>query len=125
MNYVNGFIALVLVGAAFFARQDPLVAGLFTLCALLAALSTVHLPRFVGNSLAVATTIAMFASFALFFGLAPNLEDDWYMQREAISTFSSLFSAFAMIPVLSEFSCRMKASESCAKGKVITRRVSA
>ena len=125
MNYVNGFIALVLICAAFFARQDGIVAGLFTLCALLAALSTIHLPRFVNHLLAVATTAAMFASFALFFDLAPNLEPDWYMQREAVSTFSSLFAAFAMIPVLSEFSCRMKAPEPSAKGKVISRSVSA
>ena len=123
MNYVNGFIALVLVGAAFFARHELMVAGLFATCAILAGLSAINLPRFFIHVLAVATTGAMFASFALFFNLAPTLEPDWYMQREAVSTFSLLFSAFAMIPVLSEFSCRMKRSESAAE--VLTRRVSA
>lgn len=58
--------------------------------------------------LAVVTAISMFFYFSGFFALAPYVLADWYMHPEGQEAAGLLFAAFAMIPVLSEFSCRMK-----------------
>jgi hypothetical protein len=74
--------------------------------------------------LAVTTTIAMFYYFAEFFMLAPQLSDGWYQSAgwqsgRPIHALSLLFSAFAMIPVLSDYSCRLKAE--CVEARIRER----
>ena len=57
--------------------------------------------------LAVCATACMLFFFAGFFHMAPNLGDEWYAVH--LSSLGQLIAAFAMLPVLSEYSCLMKA----------------
>ena len=57
--------------------------------------------------LAVCATGCMLFFFAGFFHMAPSLGDEWYAVH--LSSLGQLIAAFAMIPVLSEYSCLMKA----------------
>ena len=66
------------------------------------------------NLFAILTVAAMFFYFAAFFQLVPQLHH-WYMRGEALHCLGLLFAGFAMIPVLSEYSCRKK-SEQCEHG---------
>ena len=79
------------------------------------AISTLFHPRnrFVARMLAVATTILMFAFFASFFGLVPQFEQGWYASAIGLEAVSVLIGAFALIPVLSAHSCRLKGD--CAR----------
>lgn len=61
--------------------------------------------------LAVCATACMFFFFAGFIHTAPHLGAEWYAVN--LPSLGQLVSAFAMIPVLSEYSCLMKAD--CAK----------
>ena len=115
MHYVNAIISFVLVLAAVVHFDRPAESAMFVLGAVLAAIALKHWlhARMVGL-LAVITTGAMFFFFASFFRLTPTLQPDWYWQgQQAVHVASLLFAGFAMIPVLTEFSCRMKASEDC------------
>ena len=115
MHYVNAIISFVLVAAALVHLDRPAESAMFVLGAVLAAIALKHWlhARMVGL-LAVITTGAMFFFFASFFHLTPTLQPDWYWQgAQAVHVASLLFAGFAMIPVLTEFSCRMKASEDC------------
>lgn len=58
---------------------------------------------------AVATTAAMFFYFAVFFKMTPHFHEEWYRSGAALEGVGMLLSAFAMIPVLSSFSCMLKA----------------
>ena len=58
---------------------------------------------------AVGTTVVMFTYFAAFFKIAPHLHEEWYRSALALESAGVLLSAFAMIPVLSSFSCMLKA----------------
>ncbi len=83
----------------------------YSLGMLLAALSFKRrLNPWMLRFLAVASTVAMFFYFAGFFALAPYMRPDWFNQPEGREAAGLLFAAFAMIPVLSVYSCRMKAN---------------
>lgn len=63
----------------------------------------------VARVLAVATTGLMFCYFAAFFKMAPHFHEEWYRSGAALEGVGMLLSAFAMIPILSCFSCMLKA----------------
>jgi hypothetical protein len=114
MHYVNAALGVVLVALACFQFIDgnlALAAALFGggFLALITLKRSMSL--FTVNVFAVATVVAMFFYFAGFFQLVPQLHH-WYMRGEALHCLGLLFAAFAMIPVLSEYSCRKK-SEQC------------
>jgi len=68
-----------------------------------------HIGLISARMLALVTTIVMFFYFAGFFQLAPTLAADWYAGGKARAAISLLLAGFAMIPILSYYSCRMKA----------------
>lgn len=57
--------------------------------------------------LAVCATACMLFFFAGFFQMAPRLGEEWYSVH--LPALGQLIAAFAMIPVLSGYSCLMKA----------------
>ena len=63
--------------------------------------------------LAIGTTAVMFFYFAGFFKLAPHFHEYWYRSGVGLEGVGMLLSAFAMIPVLSCYSCLLKAD--CAE----------
>lgn len=79
--------------------------------ALGAALTLLNeLPRYATRLLAVSTMLLMFFYFFGFFELAPGLSKQWWQAEVGREAFGLLFAAFAMIPVLSCYSCRLKAT---------------
>jgi hypothetical protein len=52
--------------------------------------------------------IAMFFYFAAFFRIVDHFHEQWYRSGMMLEAVGMLISAFAMIPVLSVFSCFMK-----------------
>ena len=118
MQYVNGIIAVVLLGLALIGRDDPVQAGMFILAATLAAIAFKHwLSRRIVRVLAIVAAGLLFWHFAQFLYVVPHLSPDWYWGSDGIRTAGLLFAGFAMIPVLSEYSCRMKASSECERGR--------
>ena len=61
--------------------------------------------------LAVASVIAMFFYFAGFFRIVDRFHEQWYRSGLMLDAIGLLISAFAMIPVLSVFSSRMKCGD--------------
>jgi len=118
MHYINAVLGIVLVvlaavqfgqshielGAAFLGGG---FLALFTLKQRMSVLTV--------NVFAVFAVGAMFFYFAGFFQLVPQLHH-WYMRGEALHCLGMLFAGFAMIPVLSEYSCRQK-SEQCEQNR--------
>ncbi len=118
MVYVNALIgmALVILTGLQFDDENPLRwACIYFAGAALALLSVV--PRLSTNLirfLAVDSTAMMLFYFAGFFLLVPSLDADWYLKGQGGDALGLLCAGFAMIPVLSAYSCRMK-SETNAK----------
>ena len=117
MRIVNAIIACVLVTFAVlhaFIPNHLHIALLFGAGAALTIITVV--PRTVGINtarlLAVATTALMFFYFAGFFSMAPEFEEGWHKTGAALDGLAMLLSAFLMIPVLSCYSCLLKA-EGC------------
>ena len=118
MQYVNAIIALALLALALVTRADPVGALMYVVGAVLAATAFKHwLNAWMVRVLAIATAGALFWYFGQFFLLADTLTPDWYGGAGAIHALGLLFAGFAMIPVLSEYSCRMKASAECERGR--------
>ncbi len=113
MQIVNGAIGLALVALAIlhFTMPDSLGSAIAfaagSLLAFLTLLPSMSMP--VARTFAVLATMCMFFYFAGFFSLAPELHSEWYRGMQAREAFSLLMAAFAMIPVLSCYSCRLKA----------------
>ena len=61
---------------------------------------------------AIGTTAIMFFYFAGFFRMAPSFQGDWLRPGAALGGLGMLLSAFLMIPILSCYSCLLKA-EGC------------
>ena len=76
-----------------------------------AALALITLAPAVGQwparILAVCATACMLFFFAGFFHMAPRLGEEWYAVH--LPALGQLIAAFAMLPVLSGYSCLMKA----------------
>lgn len=118
MQFVNAIIAVVLLLLAL-AVGEAGHASMFIVGAVVAAIAFKHwLSTWMVRVLAFVTAGAMFYFFWSFFALVPTLQTDWYWQPvELIDAFGLLCAGFAMIPVLSEYSCRMKANAECERGR--------
>ncbi len=110
MRYVNGLIgvALVVLALSYLSQADSarwsLIYGYGALVALLSLKSRITYPvAWIG---AIGATAAMFCYFALFFQMVPHLRGDWIAHRH--ESIYLVAAAFCMIPVLSNFSCRLK-----------------
>ena len=109
---INGSIGAALAILALLHVGDPECVELtmaYAAGSVLAFTSLANLSIPVARGLAVVTTVCMFFYFASFFSLAPELHSQWYRGSMAVEAFSVLLAAFAMIPVLSCYSCRLKA----------------
>ena len=129
MRVLNGVIGCVLLTIAILHAFIP-HSGFFTLLvlysagALLAFLTWSHrLTLSMARVLAICTTALMFFYFAGFFTMAPHFTETWYQSASALEAIGLLLSAFAMIPVLSCYSCMLKAEcrESLEEGKAPAR----
>jgi hypothetical protein len=124
MRLVLGTICLCFVGFALLQVNDPHSGLWFYVYAFGALVSAIclrdGLHRHVYRLFAISTMLLMFFYFFGFFQLAPNLYGSWWQSATALEAVGLLFGAFAMIPVLSTYSCRLKAT--CAD---ITRRAPA
>lgn len=118
MQFVNATIAVVLLVLALVVGEGG-AAAMFIVGAALAAIAFKRwLSTPMVRTLALLTAGAMFYFFWNFFALVPTLQPDWYWQPgEVIDAFGLLCAGFAMIPVLSEYSCRMKANAQCERGR--------
>ena len=110
MRYVNGLIgvALIVLALSYLNEIDSapwsLIYGYGALVALLSLKSRItYRVAWIG---AIGATVAMFCYFALFFQMVPHLRGDWIAHRH--ESLYLVVSAFCMIPVLSNFSCRLK-----------------
>ena len=112
MQLIHGAIALVLLAVALLHVPHP-TPFIWVPYALASALAIITLFADVGlffsRLLAISTTMLMFFFFAGFFMDVPKLESDWYVHQEGWFAVSTLLAAFAMIPILSDYSCRCKA----------------
>lgn len=112
MRFVTAALGIVL--ALFAVLQigqpnGPLWLAVFGAGAFLALITLRrNMPLMLVRLLAVLSSLAMFCFFAGFFRLAPHLRPDWYERAAALDAIGLLFAGFAMIIVLSEYSCRMK-----------------
>lgn len=113
MQFVMGLIGAVLVALMLAQLDSPDQTRWVLIYATGAVLALTTLLRGLGiwtvRFFAVATTVAMFVYFAGFFMLTPHLPPDWWARDAAREAAGLLVSGFAMIPVLSVWSCRMKA----------------
>ena len=125
MRYVNGLIgvALIVLALSYLSENDSapwsLIYGYGALVALLSLKSRITYPvAWIG---AIGATVAMFCYFALFFQMVPHLRGDWIAHRH--ESMYLVVAAFCMIPVLSNFSCRLmgnrgiKTAEGAARAK--------
>ena len=122
MQYIHGFIALVLVLLAVIHIPFPepfawLPYSVAAALALITLKSDISIP--VSRVLAIATTGMMFFFFALFFLVVPTLKAGWYTTQYGWAAVCLLLSAFVMIPILSDYSCRLKAE--CREARAARR----
>lgn len=111
MQYIHGFIGLLLVLMALIhvPFPDPFQWLPYAVAASLAFLTlSRNLSTGMSRVLAICSTGMMFFFFALFFLLVPRLEADWYMTQYGWSAVCRILGAFLMIPILSDYSCRLK-----------------
>ena len=111
MQYIHGFIGclLVLMALIHVPFPDPLQWLPYALASVLAFLTlSQNLSTGMARVLAITTTGMMFFFFALFFLLVPRLDADWYTTQFGWSAVCRILSAFLMIPILSDYSCRLK-----------------
>jgi hypothetical protein len=114
MRYLNGAMGLIFLALAALqlAGPTPLWSLYFVAGAVLAfADLKSELSLWTVRILAVSSTLAMFLYFGGFFGFVELFEDDkWYNLEGSTRCMSLLAAGFCMIPVLSEFTWRMKAA---------------
>ncbi len=113
MHIINGAIGLALAALAILHVNMPECVNLTiayatgSVLAFLTFLPNLSIP--VARAFAVLATGCMFYYFANFFSLAPELHSQWYRGMQAREAISLLLAAFSMIPVLSCYSCMLKA----------------
>ena len=121
LNGLIGSILLVFAIMHAFIPNGLFLSGLYALGAVLALITLKReISLLLARILAVATTALMFFYFAKFFQMALRFNEHWYHSGVALDAIGLLFSAFAMIAVLSEYSCRLKAD--CAERVAQKRR---
>ncbi len=115
MRYVNGaiggiFLILTLLHAS---QGDSAHLSCLSMLALATTLAFVTfiptLPVPLSRTLAVVTVAVMFFFFAGFFTMASGFDSQWYKSAAAFEAIAFLLAAFCLLPVLSDFSCRLKA----------------
>ena len=114
MNAIIGCVLLVFAALHVFIPNHMLFVFVYAFGAFF-ALATMKLADMsvnVARVLAVGTTAVMFFYFAGFFTMAPHFEAEWHKTGAALEGLGMLFSAFMMIPILSCYSCLLKA-EGC------------
>ncbi len=110
INAVIGFFLLALAVLHFFIPNHTHFIALYGAGALLAFVALFrHISINVARLFAIATTAVMFFYFAGFFKMAPHFHEQWYTSGAGLEGVGMLLSAFAMIPVLSCYSCLLKA----------------
>ena len=122
MQYINGLIgsAFVLFALIHVPHPTPLTWVPYAAAAVLAFITLkADLGINFSRLLAVCATALMFFFFAGFFMLVPKLSADWYMSQNGWAAVTLISSAFAMIPVLSDYSCRLKAE--CQEARAARR----
>ncbi len=112
MHYINGLIGFVLVLLGLIHVPHPMpLSWLPYICgaalALITLKSDIAIP--LARVLAIATAGLMFFFFAGFFVVAPELSADWYTEQTGWLAVARLSAAFVMLPILSNYSCRLKA----------------
>ncbi len=112
MLYVHGLIGIIFIAIALIHVPHP--TPLFWLPYALGAFLTLFTLRTelsvpVSRVLALSTTVLMFFFFASFFVTVPKLAADWYTHQHGWEAVCLILGAFAMIPILSDYSCRLKA----------------
>jgi len=118
MQYVNVVIAGALAFFACISLDTPAQALMYLVGAVLAAIAFKHwLGVWMVRVLAIGTALTLYWYFGQFFMLAGDLDPGWFATGEAIPALTLVVAGFAMIPVLSEYSCRMKASAECERGR--------
>jgi len=112
VRIVNAIIGCVLLALAIlhvFIPKTPILSLIYFGGAVLALVSVrPHIGFTWARVFAVATVIAMFFYFAAFFRIVDHFHEQWYRSGMMLEAIGMLISAFAMIPVLSVFSCFMK-----------------
>ena len=107
-------IAAAFAGSALLQLDDPDAGLWFTvyISGAVAATLTIPdgLPRVSYKILAVGTMLLMFFYFFGFFKLAPGLGEHWWQNEHGREAFGLFLSGFSMMPVLSRYSCRLKAT---------------
>lgn len=115
MRYLNGIIGgIFLILTLLYAGQGSTAHfSCLSMLALATALAFTtfapSLPISLSRVLAVITVATMFYFFAGFFTMASSFEGQWYKSATAFEAIAFLLSAFCLLPVLSDFSCRLKA----------------
>ncbi|MEE2783657.1 MAG: hypothetical protein VYE04_09870 [Pseudomonadota bacterium] len=117
MRLLNAVIGCTLLMPALlhvFIPHKPLAAYIFMIMYAVGALlafTSMHSKMGIrlARIMALGTTAAMFFYFAVFFKMAPQFHEAWYQSGKALEGIGMLLSGFAMIPVLSCFSCMLKA----------------
>ena len=113
MRYVNGIMAFVLMALAISQIIGPGNISLVLSFAGGSVLALLSLQRslslMTARGLAVLSATAMFFYFAGFFRHCPEMSSGWYLLDDAPGLIGLLVAGFAMIPVLSVYSCWMKA----------------
>ena len=110
LNVLIGSILLILAILHSFIPNTTLLTIVYALGAAITLL-TLHRSMSIGMArvLAVMTTALMFFYFAGFFKLATHFDAYWYRTGASLEAVGLLLAAFAMIPVLSAYSCLLKA----------------
>lgn len=111
MQYIHGLIGCILVVLALIhvPYPAPFAWAPYAGAAALAFITLQHeIGIAVSRLLAIITAGLMFFFFALFFLAVPRLEADWYTSQYGWAAVCLILSAFLMIPILSDFSCRLK-----------------
>ena len=113
MRIFNATVGCMLLGLAVlhgFIPKTPLLSVIYAAGAVMALVSLWRNISFgTARVFAFLTVAAMFFYFAAFFRIVDHFHETWYRGGIALEAVGMLLSAFAMIPVLSVFSCRMKA----------------
>jgi len=112
MQYLNALIGItfVLISVIHAPLPDHFSWVPYAIAAVLAFISLkpeISLP--ISRVLAIGTTVLMFIFFAGFFVMVPRLEAGWYLHQTGWEAITRILGAFAMIPILSDYSCRLKA----------------
>ena len=110
---VIGVVLSVLTVVHAFIPMLPVLSAMYAVGAALALSSLFNVTNvWVVRLLAIASTGAMFLYFFGFFRLVHHFHDNWHRGGVALEAIGMLLSAFAMIAVLSVYSCRLKGTDS-------------